>query len=326
MTLRRLLLIPVLYAGLLTWVVPTRAADADTTTKTPATVAEMRDLQKKVQEVYKRVLPTVVGIQIGGSSGSGVIVSEDGYILTAGHVSGKPDTKCTIILPDGKRVNAKSLGQNRGIDSGMLKITDDGKWPYAEMGDATKLKKGQWTVAIGHPGGYYTGRSPVLRLGRVQDNRETLIQTDCTLVGGDSGGPLFDLDGKVIGIHSRIGPSIAYNIHVPVTTYRETWDRLAKGESWGGLIGTVASKPSEFGAKFNLNGGVLSVTEVKPGSLADKAGLKAKDMITKFDGQSVVSKDDIDKIIKKKKSGEELAIEIDRGIEKLKLKLTIKDS
>lgn len=324
MSLRSLLLVPVLCAGLLAGSI--QAADADTLNKTPATLAEMRDLQKKVQEVYKRVLPTVVGIQINGSSGSGVIVSEDGYILTAGHVSGKPDTKCTIILPDGKRVNAKSLGQNRGIDSGMLKITDEGKWPYVEMGDATKLKKGQWTVAIGHPGGYYTGRSPVLRLGRVLDNRETLIQTDCTLVGGDSGGPLFDLDGKVVGIHSRIGPSIAYNIHVPVTTYRETWDRLAKGESWGGLIGTVASKPSEFGAKFNLNGGVLSVTEVKPGSLADKAGLKARDLITRFDGQAVASKDDIDKIIRKKKSGEELAIEVDRGIEKLKLKLTIKDS
>ncbi len=326
MTLRRLFLVPVLSFALVWSAGRALGADADISNKVPATIPEMRDLQKRVQDVYKRVVPTVVGIQIGGSSGSGVIVSEDGYILTAGHVSGKPDTKCTIILPDGKRVNAKSLGANRGIDSGMLKITDEGKWPYAEMGDSAKLKKGQWTVAIGHPGGYYTGRSPVLRLGRVQNTNEYLVQTDCTLVGGDSGGPLFDLDGKVIGIHSRIGPSIAFNIHVPVSTYRETWDRLAKGESWGGMIGTVASKPSEFGAKFNLNGGVLTVTDVKPGSLADKAGLKAKDMITKFDGQVVSSKDDIEKIYKKKKSGEELAIEIDRGIEKLRLKLMIKDS
>jgi serine protease Do len=287
----------------------------------------MRDLQKRVQQVYKKVLPAVVGIQIGGSSGSGVIVSEDGYVLTAGHVSGKPESKCTVILPDGKRLNAKSLGANRGIDAGMIKITDEGKWPFVEMGDSSHLKKGQWTVAIGHPGGYFTGRSPVLRLGRIQNSTENLIQTDCTLVGGDSGGPLFDLDGKVIGIHSRIGPNIAYNVHVPVTTYRETWDRLAKGESWGGRIGSFPVKPSnEFGAKYKLAGGVLSILEIKPGSLAEKAGLKAKDLILTVDGKSVASKDDIENIIKKKKSGDELAIEVDRGIEKLKLKIIIKGS
>ena len=327
MTRLRLLLVPVLCGGLLMGTGRTYGADADISYKVPATISEARDLQKRVQEVYKKVLPAVVGIQIGGSSGSGVIVSEDGYVLTAGHVSGKPDTKCTIIMPDGRHVNAKSLGANRGIDSGLIKITDEGKWPYVEMGDSAKLRKGQWTIAIGHPGGYFVGRSPVLRLGRIQNTNDMLIQTDCTLVGGDSGGPLFDLDGKVIGIHSRIGPSIAFNIHVPVSTYRETWDRLAKGESWGGMIGTVAvkPKPSEFGAKYNLAGGVLSVTEIKPGSLADRAGLKARDLILKFDGQTVSSKDDIEKIIGKKKTGDELAIEVDRGIEKLKLKITIKE-
>ncbi|MCL6480244.1 MAG: trypsin-like peptidase domain-containing protein, partial [Firmicutes bacterium] len=73
-----------------------------------------------------------------------------------------------------------------------------------------------------------------VRLGRVQWRNENLIRTDCTLVGGDSGGPLFDMHGKVIGIHSRIGPSLATNLHVPVNTYRQTWDRLAQGEVWGG--------------------------------------------------------------------------------------------
>lgn len=324
----RVLLVPVLFGGLLYGTDRGYGADSDISVKVPATIAEMRDLQKRVQQIYKKVLPAVVGIQIGGSSGSGVIVSEDGYVLTAGHVSGKPDSKCTVILPDGKRLNAKSLGANRGIDAGMIKITDEGKWPFVEMGDSSKLQKGQWAVAIGHPGGYFPGRSPVLRLGRIQNANDNLIQTDCTLVGGDSGGPLFDLDGKVIGIHSRIGPNIAYNVHVPVTTYRETWDRLAKGESWGGnRIGNIPVKPSnEFGAKYKLTGGVLSILEIKPGSLAEKAGLKAKDLILTVDGKTVASKDDIEKIVKKKKSGDELAIEVDRGIEKLKLKIIIKGS
>lgn len=323
---QRVLLVPILCVGLLVGTGRTLGADSDISYKVPSTVAELRDLQKRVQQVYKKVMPAVVGIQIGGSSGSGVIVSDDGYVLTAGHVSGKPDTKCTVILPDGKRLRAKSLGANRGIDAGMIKITDDGKWPHVEMGDSNDLKKGQWAIAIGHPGGYFIGRSPVLRLGRIQTVNRALIQTDCTLVGGDSGGPLFDLNGKVIGIHSRIGPSIAYNVHVPVDTYRETWDRLAKGDSWGGYIGSVPVKPSEFGAKFNLAGGVLSITEVKHGSLAEKLGLKPRDLILKFDGKSVASKDEIEEIVRKKKNGDELAVEVDRGIEQLRLKIIIKDS
>ncbi len=323
---QRVLLVPIVCVGLLVGTGRAVGAETDVSYKVPNTIAELRDLQKRVQQVYKKVMPAVVGIQIGGSSGSGVIVSEDGYVLTAGHVSGKPETKCTVIMPDGKRLHAKSLGANRGIDAGMIKITDDGKWPHVDMGDSKTLKKGQWAIAIGHPGGYFIGRSPVLRLGRIQNFNNALIQTDCTLVGGDSGGPLFDLNGKVIGIHSRIGPSIAYNVHVPVDTYRDTWDRLAKGDSWGGYIGSVRMKPSEFGAKFNLAGGVLSVTEVKSGSLAEKLGLKPKDLILKFDGKSVSSKDEIEKIVKDKKDGDELAIEVDRGIEKLKLKTIIKDS
>src|SRR5262245_61919679 len=93
-------------------------------TKVPANTKQLKKLHDRVQQVHKRVTPAVVGIQIGGASGSGVIITEDGYVLTAGHVSGKPDTACTVIFPDGKRLKAKSLGQNKGIDSGMLKITE----------------------------------------------------------------------------------------------------------------------------------------------------------------------------------------------------------
>src|SRR3954466_942030 len=101
------------------------------------------------------------------------------------------------------------------------------------MGISGALHKAQWCIALGHPGGFKLGRTAPLRLGRILDLRGTFITTDCTLVGGDSGGPLFDLDGKVIGIHSRIGASTLANIHVPVDTYTETWDRLAAAEAWG---------------------------------------------------------------------------------------------
>src|SRR5690606_1520398 len=119
------------------------------------------------------------------------------------------------------------------IDSGLMEITDQGDFPAVEMGDSSKLKRGQWVLALGHPGGFESGRRPVLRLGRILDVEDDAIRTDCTLVGGDSGGPLFDMQGRVIAIHSRIGGPLTANIHVPVNVYKENWDRLAAGEAWG---------------------------------------------------------------------------------------------
>jgi hypothetical protein len=95
-------------------------------------------------------------------------------------------------------------------------------------------------MAIGHPGGFRPNRQPVLRVGRVLQSTQFVIRSDAAVVGGDSGGPLFDMNGRVVGIHSRIGGSMTDNFHVPVKTYRDTWDRLAKGESWGGQLGMPA--------------------------------------------------------------------------------------
>ncbi len=211
----------------------------------PENVDDLRAIEKRVQAVVAKVTPAVVGVRVGAAQGSGVIIDKDGTVLTAGHVSGLPGRDAQIILPDGKKLKAKTLGQNKGIDSGMLKITDEGDWPAVEMGKSSDLKPGQWVVAIGHPGGYRSNRTPVVRVGRILTVNKFLIRTDCTLVGGDSGGPLFDMEGRVIGIHSRIGGAITENVHVPVDTYRETYAKLAKGESWGGFLGqqTVVQTP-----------------------------------------------------------------------------------
>jgi serine protease Do len=198
---------------------------------------DLRAIEKQVQAVVAKVRPAVVGIRMGAGQGSGVIVSEDGYVLTAGHVSGKPGRDVTVVLPDGRKLKAKTLGRNRGIDSGLVKITEPGTWPHVDMGKSTDVHRGQWVVAIGHPGGFRPNRTPVVRVGRVLVATRYFLRSDCTLVGGDSGGPLFDMNGRVVGIHSRIGGAITENVHVPVDTYRQTWDRLVKSDSWGGLLG-----------------------------------------------------------------------------------------
>jgi S1-C subfamily serine protease len=203
----------------------------------PESVDDLKAMEAHVEALLKKITPAVVGVRFNTSQGSGVIVNKEGYVLTAGHVSGVPDRDVTIILPNGKQLKGKTLGKNGSIDSGMVKIVEEGDWPYADMGKSADLKKGQWVLAIGHPAGFRANRTPVVRLGRVLFTNPFVLRTDCVIVGGDSGGPLFDMTGKVIGIHSRIGFGITENMHVPIDTYHQTWHRLAKGDSWGGALG-----------------------------------------------------------------------------------------
>ena len=199
----------------------------------PKSVAELAAMETHFKKLVDKVKPAIVGVRVGDSQGSGVIISRDGFVLTAGHVVGQANQNVVFILPDGKRLRGKTLGANFQIDSGLMQITEEGSWPYVDMGDSSDLSQGQWVMAVGHPGGYEEGRTPVVRIGRILNENSNSIRTDCALVGGDSGGPLFDMNGQVVGINSRIGSELTANIHVPINTYAETWDRLASAEEWG---------------------------------------------------------------------------------------------
>lgn len=290
----------------------------------PETVKDLQDIQKHVRTLLDRTLRCTVGIRIGAAQGSGVIISKDGYVLTAGHVSGTPDRNCKIILPDGRVLNGKTLGANRGIDSGLIKITDEGDYPFCEMAQSADVKKGHWCLAIGHPGGVQAGRSPVVRLGRILEASKSFVRTDCTLVGGDSGGPLFDMTGKVIGIHSRIGGPITANIHVPVDTYRETWDRLAKGEEWGNLFGMLGKASDAYlGLSLDQESKDCKIVNVSPNSPAEKAGLMANDIVRGFDGKKVASAEDLIKLMQGKRPGNEVPLEIQRGVDTINVRVTL---
>jgi serine protease Do len=299
--------------------------------KAPENAKDLADLQEHVKKVLKKVTPAVVGIRIGmaaGSgpmaAGSGVIIDEEGHVLTAGHVSGKPGRKCYLIFPDGKEVEGKTLGQNVGIDSGLIKIVPKGKYPHVAMGDSENVKPGQWVLSLGHPGGFRKGRTPVVRLGRVSMANNRIIRSDCTLVGGDSGGPLFDMHGNVIGIHSRIGPPITENVHVPVNTYRDTWDRLVKGESWGPVwLGFSRRSDAYMGVRFPRGSDELKVVEVYKDSPADKAGLAAGDVILAIDGTKLKDRLDLIEFMQKKKVGDEIVVLVQRDDEEVKVKLKL---
>lgn len=292
----------------------------------PESVKDLKDIEQHVKKLLDKVIPATVGLRIGGASGSGVIIDKEGHVLTAGHVSGKPDQEVQILLHDGKKLKGKTLGGNRGIDSGMLKITDKADFPFVDMAAAGELKKGNWCIAIGHPNGFQTGRAPVVRLGRILEINKGFLRTDCTLVGGDSGGPLFDMHGKVIGIHSRIGGLITANIHVPIDTYHETWDKLAGGEIWGDtLFGPKKARTdgAYLGVRPDPNAKECKVQIVNPDSPAGKAGLMADDVIVSIDGKKIANESEFNNVLRTKQPGNMIALEIRRGDEMLNLKVTL---
>jgi serine protease Do len=291
--------------------------------KVPEGVDDLRALERRVKKVLKKVLRATVSVRVGGAQGSGVIVRKDGTVLTAAHVSGKPGQKAVVIFSDGKTVHGKTLGSNRTADSGMIKITDKGPWPFVELGDSSDLHKGQWCIAVGHPGGFREGRSPVVRLGRVLEVGKLYFCTDCTLVGGDSGGPVFDLSGRVVGIHSCIGSRLIINIHVPVNTYRQTWDRLAKSESWGKRPSYKKTSRPYFGVEGGEDEKECRITHVTPGSPAEKAGLKEGDVVVKFDGREVASFAQLSAEIRKTRPGERVFLEVVRDKETLFLEVVV---
>jgi serine protease Do len=282
----------------------------------PVSVEELKAIQSQVRAVTDHVIPATVCLQVGAASGSGVIVSEDGLILTAGHVvAGKPGRDLTVVMPDGKRYKGKVLGFDPKADSGMARITDkgpnDGKWPYAEIAPSKELKGGQWVIATGHPGGFKPGRPPVVRVGRIGrtsmgTDGSTFVQTDCTLVGGDSGGPLWDMHGRVIGIHSRIGQPINQNLDVPTDKYTDAWDAL-KSE-------TVLNVTPFLGVGMAEDAKECRLGRVTPNGPAAQAGLKAGDVIVKFAGKDVSSYDEMVKLLKDQKPYAEVAIEVKREV------------
>ena len=283
------------------------------------TIAELKAREAKVQAVAQKVMGSVVAITSENSgkpgSGSGVIVQKDGLILTAAHVTAATGENLIIIFPDGKKVKGKALGANRVTDAGLAKITDEGEWPAVEIGSSDKMKLGDWCVAMGHPGGFSFERRPPVRAGRIwRRDLDGAIFSSCPLIGGDSGGPLFDLEGRVIGINSSIHGSTDMNRHVAVDTLREDWDRMMKEKAWGRQGFSAETSRPRVGAVFDRDSqeGVKVIEEVDPESPAGKAGLKLGDVVVKFDGVDVATFHHMQRIIGKKKPGDKVKVGLRR--------------
>lgn len=292
-------------------------------------LADLSKLQARVESVSQKVLPATVALlsEKTGSSGSGVITTADGLILTAAHVIQGAD-ELEVVFPDGEQVRGKVLGANYSKDIAMVQIMAKGPWPFAGMGDSKPLSAGDWVVALGHSAGFDAARTPPVRFGRVVSKGPgNFLTTDCTLIGGDSGGPLFDLNGKIVGINSSIGVSLTNNNHAGVDGFKEDWDRIKIGEAWGKLSMNPLANPEMpvIGIGFGIRRGVVGVPveSVVPKSPSAAAGVRVGDVIQSIDGTRISDANKLLQVLAKRQPGDQVKLGVLRDRKSLEMDVTL---
>lgn len=244
---------------------------------------DARRLQADVLKTIERVQPSVVLINGRGSSFSGVIVTAEGHVLSAGHAV-EPGARYRIALPDGRRLRGVGKGSNPQADAALILITDPpADLPHVPMGDSTTLVTHQPCIGLSYPGGQLEGQEPVARFGCVvrSSTRRGMLQSTALMEPGDSGGPLFDLNGCVIGIHSRIGLSMERNYEVPIETYRKFWNELNREQMFiesGPPRPMLGVQVTDAGERAEGPAGLRVVDVVEKG-LAEKGGIKDDDTL-----------------------------------------------
>lgn len=284
--------------------------------KAPENRKDIEVIQTALIAALPQARAATVCIELKEGSGSGVIVSEDGLILTAAHVSTGVNRKVTVILEDGTRHEARTLGLVADTDAAMIRINSAGKYPFVEIDRANSTRLGDWVFSLGHSGGFDKERGSVVRLGRLVRIANNTFQSDCILIGGDSGGPLFDLAGKLVGIHSRVGQQLQVNMHVPMNEFLDHWDGLLKGEFIG--EGPFASKPVKGSGFLGLAtdarpGGGLRVTKVGRNCPAEQAGIKEGDVLLSLNGKPLETRVQMQEMLKEMAAGDEVVFELERG-------------
>lgn len=275
----------------------------------PDSLADLRDIQEHVAALVAQVSPAVVEVEVGNASGSGVVISEDGLVLTAGHVGEWAGRGVKFTFPNGRTARGKTLGVDEDADTGLMRITDPGKWPHASVGEMNHARMGDWTLALGNPGGFDLKRSLVARLGRIVRLMPGVVQTDCTIFPGDSGGPLFDMYGRVIAIHTAIATSTADNFHVPISEFFDTWDELTALPA-----PPPPARPQAYcGVSVIDDAEGCRLSQVEKNSPAGRADLKAGDHVLKVDGRAIAASAMFKRWIAESGPGDTLQLEIKRG-------------
>jgi S1-C subfamily serine protease len=276
---------------------------------------------ERVSHAFETVGPSVVHIHAGVGSGSGVLFAPDGYLLTNSHVV-KGASRLTGSLTDGRSFEARLVGDDPATDLAVVRLAGTGL-PHAQFGSSRSLRVGQLVVAIGNPLGFQAtvtagivsalGRSLRGASGRLI---ESVIQTDAPLNPGNSGGPLADGAGRVVGINTAmIGGAQGICFAIGVDTAVDVVARLMRDgrvrRSRLGVSGQTTTLDPRLAARLHRKpAGAVLVTEIQPHSAAADGGLQGGDLLLSFDGEVTASVDDLHRLLTAERAGRPCPVEV----------------
>ncbi|SEJ20844.1 Do/DeqQ family serine protease [Cyclobacterium xiamenense] len=278
----------------------------------------------------------------GRSSGSGAIISRDGYIVTNNHVI-ENASKVDVTLEDNRRFTAKVIGTDPTTDLALLKI-EANNLPFIPFGDSDQAKIGQWVLAVGNPyelnstvtAGIISAKSRNIGILRDESGLqvESFIQTDAAVNPGNSGGPLVNLNGEIIGINtaiaSRTGGFSGYSFAVPSSIAKKVMDDLLEfGAVQRGLLGVIimdvnADLEEFIGEDVGVNRGVY-IREVNEGSGGEEAGLQKGDIIIGVDGYDTFTTSALQERVARKRPGDQVDVKFLRDGKEMTTKATLKN-
>lgn len=272
------------------------------------------------------------------SLGSGFIVSADGYVVTNNHViqpDGRAELKeVTVTMPDGTEYPAEVVGRDAASDLAVLKISRSEPFPFVEFGNSNEARVGDWVVAIGNPfglGGTVTsGIVSAVHRATGAGAYDRYIQTDASINRGNSGGPLFDMEGNVIGINNAIfspsGGSVGIGFAIPAETAEPIVQKLIAGEEiLRGYLGVRIQPMNDDLAEalgIAANRGEF-IQSVQPGEPAEAAGLQAGDVVLRVDGKDVTPDQTLSFIVANIAPGRRINLDIIRDGERSTLPVTV---
>jgi len=264
------------------------------------------------------------------SQGSGFIFS-DGLVMTNAHVVNGSD-KVIVGLTNGKKLRGKLIGIDVFTDLAVLQIEGKGPWPKAQLGDSTKIKVGDWAIAVGNPFGLENTvtlgiisnlKRNVTQLG-IYDKKIDLIQTDAAINPGNSGGPLLNSNGEVIGINTliRSGPGAGLSFAIPINKAKEiAYQLINNGRVIHPMIGISLIDESNF----ETNNNSVKVGYVVPNSPAENSGIMINDKIIKVGNKDIKTASDVISEISKNGINKQIKIELKRRNKLIRVKVTPTD-
>lgn len=325
-----------------------------TVERTMQTIDEVKEKNRTVTEMIADINNTVVGIskvKNSGNSifsdeninnlglGTGLIVGENGYILTNAHVSGEKYSKCYVTLVGGKTYDGSVVWSNNDIDMSIVKINQK-NLQVATLGNSDDIKVGETVYAIGNPIGFEfqrtvtsgiisaTNRTIKFEEDEQETYMEDLIQTDATINPGNSGGPLVNADGQVIGINGvKITSAEGISFAIPINSVKAVIDSFnLNGKFEEASLGVFAFDKNVLGyidENLKFNEGIY-VARVNTNSAAENAGIKEGDILISIDGNKLERMCDLRCYIYTKKPGDRVTLKVQRNYREIELEATLK--